>query len=94
MTAHLAYLNATANRVAQEHAQHSLPVNWLSPYLAGEFEETRKGYVARAGAALNWDFQRTKPWVGSLSKRPLESLKIRPQGKINTPQNRHTDQVR
>lgn len=67
MTAHLAYLNATANRVAQEHAQHSLPVNWLSPYLAGEFEETRKRYIARAGAALNWDFLRTKPWVGSLS---------------------------
>ena len=67
MKAHLAYLNATANRVAEEHAAHSLPVNWLSPYLAGEFEETRKGHIARAGAALNWDFQQTKPWVGSLS---------------------------
>jgi pyruvate formate-lyase activating enzyme-like uncharacterized protein len=67
MKAYLAHLNATANRVAEEHARHSLPVNWLSPYLAGEFEETRKGHIARAGTALHWDFQRTKPWVGSLS---------------------------
>jgi pyruvate formate-lyase activating enzyme-like uncharacterized protein len=67
MKAHLTYLNATANRVAEEHARYSLPVNWLNPYLAGEFEETRKGHIARAGAALNWDFQRTKPWVNSLS---------------------------
>ena len=67
MKAHLAHLNATANRVAEEHARYSLPVNWLNPYLAGEFEETRKGHIARAGAALNWDFQRTKPWVNSLS---------------------------
>jgi len=43
MKAHLTYLNATANRVAEEHARYSLPVNWLNPYLAGEFEETRKG---------------------------------------------------
>ena len=67
MTAHLAYLNATANRVAEEHAHHSSPVNWLSPYRAGEFEATRKSHIARAGKALNWNFQRTKPWVNSLS---------------------------
>jgi pyruvate formate-lyase activating enzyme-like uncharacterized protein len=67
MKAHLAYLNATANQVAQEHTQHSSPVNWLNPYLAGEFEETRKRHIASAGPALNWDFQRTKPWVNSLS---------------------------
>jgi pyruvate formate-lyase activating enzyme-like uncharacterized protein len=67
MKAHLAYQNAIASRVAQEHAQHSSPVNWLNPYRAGEFEDTRRGYIASAGPALNWDFQRTKPWVNSLS---------------------------
>jgi pyruvate formate-lyase activating enzyme-like uncharacterized protein len=66
-SAHLAYLNATANRVAEEHAQHSAPVNWLSPYRASEFEETRNAHIAGAGAALAWDFQGTKPWVHSLS---------------------------
>jgi pyruvate formate-lyase activating enzyme-like uncharacterized protein len=39
----------------------------LNPYLAGEFEETRRGHIASAGSALNWDFQQTKPWVNSLS---------------------------
>jgi hypothetical protein len=67
MTAHLAYLNATANRVAEEHARHSSPVNWVSPYRAGEHEQTRNAHIADAGAALNWDFQGTKPWVHSLS---------------------------
>ena len=67
MKAHLAYLNATANRVTEEHAQHSLPVSWLSPYLAGEFEDIKKGHLTKAGTALNWDFHQTKPWVNSLS---------------------------
>jgi len=67
MKAHLAYLNATANLVAETHARHSLPVNWVNSYRAGEYEEARKTYLARAGKSLHWDFQRTKPWVTSLS---------------------------
>jgi pyruvate formate-lyase activating enzyme-like uncharacterized protein len=67
MKAHLAYLNATANQVAEAHARHALPVNWVNPYRAGEHEETRKAHIARAGGSLHWDFQRTKPWVNSLS---------------------------
>ena len=67
MNAHLAYLNATANQVAEAHARHCLPVNWVNPYRAGEYEETRRAHIASAGESLNWDFQRTKPWVNSLS---------------------------
>ena len=65
--AHLAYLNATANRVAEDHAGHALPVNWLNPYQAETFEDERRALIARAGQALKWDFQGTKPWVNSLS---------------------------
>jgi pyruvate formate-lyase activating enzyme-like uncharacterized protein len=67
MKAHLAYLNATANRVMGNHARYSTPINWLSPYLAGEFEAIRKAHITKAGVALNWGFQQTKPWVNSLS---------------------------
>ena len=53
--------------LASEHSHHSVPVNWLNPYLAAGFEETRNAHVARAGNDLHWAFQKTKPWVNSLS---------------------------
>jgi uncharacterized protein len=67
MNAYLAHRNETANRLASEHSHHSVPVNWLNPYLAAGFEETRNAHVARAGNDLHWAFQKTKPWVNSLS---------------------------